>query len=73
MFRPFSSYHGLIRGKGAVFFMHGTNPIRKLVGVSMVAIGLLILFARVLPAGFWWFCVGAGLVAGGVCLLSVHR
>ena len=53
--------------------MYGPNPIRKLVGVAMVAVGLLILFARVLPAGFWWFCVGAGLVAGGICLLSFRR
>ena len=44
----------------------------KLAAIVMIAVGALILFARVLPAGFWWFCVGAGLVAGGVCLLT-HR
>ena len=41
-----------------------------IVGILMVAVGALILFARVLPPGFWWFCVGAGLVAGGLFLLT---
>ena len=40
-----------------------------LVAVLMIAVGALILFARVLPAGFWWFCVGAGLIAGGIALI----
>ena len=45
------------------------NPILKFVAILMIAVGALLLFARVLPPGFWWFCVGAGLIAGGVCLL----
>ena len=45
------------------------NPVAKLVGVVMIVVGAIILFARVLPAGFWWFCVGAALVVGGVGLL----
>ncbi|MBR1660427.1 MAG: hypothetical protein IJ705_08920 [Oscillospiraceae bacterium] len=49
--------------------MRRRNPVVTIVACAMIAVGGLILFARVLPAGFWWFCVGAGLVAGGVCLL----
>ena len=48
------------------------NPIVTVVAVIMIVMGSLILFARVLPAGFWWFCVGVGLVAGGICLLKKH-
>ena len=50
--------------------MRWHHPILKLIGIAMIVVGMLILFARVLPAGFWWFCVGAGLVAGGICLLT---
>ena len=49
--------------------MRWHHPLLKLIGIAMIFVGMLILFARVLPAGFWWFCVGAGLVAGGVCLV----
>ena len=50
--------------------MRRRNPIAAIVGVLMIVTGALILFARVLPAGFWWFCVGAGLLAGGIALLT---
>ena len=53
--------------------MRGPNPVKKLLGILMLVLGLLILFVRVLPAGFWWFCVGAALVAGGLCLLLKRR
>ena len=50
--------------------MRRRNPIVTIIAVIMIVVGALILFARVLPAGFWWFCVGAGLIVGGVCLLT---
>ena len=50
--------------------MRRRNPVAAIVGVLMIVTGSLILFARVLPAGFWWFCVGAGLVLGGIALLT---
>lgn len=53
--------------------LRGPNPVKKLLGILMLVLGLLILFVRVLPAGFWWFCVGAALVAGGLCLLLKRR
>ena len=56
--------------QGGDVYMRRPNPIRALVGGLMLAAGLLILFARVLPPGFWWFCVGASLTAGGLCLLT---
>ena len=49
--------------------MRRHNPIFTAVGIALIITGALILFARVFPPGFWWFCVGAGLVAGGVALL----
>ncbi|MBQ2618746.1 MAG: hypothetical protein IJF88_07565 [Oscillospiraceae bacterium] len=52
--------------------MRGHNPLQKIVGGVMLGLGLLILFARVLPDGFWWFCVGAGLTVGGFLLLTRH-
>jgi len=52
--------------------MRGHNPLQKIVGIVMLTLGLLILFARVLPDGFWWFCVGAGLTVGGFLLLTRH-
>lgn len=50
--------------------MRRRNPVAAVVGVLMIVTGALILFARVLPAGFWWFCVGAGLLIGGIALLT---
>ena len=50
--------------------MRYRNPIRTAVGIVLIAVGMLILFARVLPSGFWWFCVGAALVAAGVACLG---
>lgn len=49
--------------------MRRRNPIVTVVAIAMIVVGALILFARVLPAGFWWFCVGVGLIAGGIALL----
>ena len=59
------------QGKDGVV-MRGHNPLQKIVGGVMLGLGLLILFARVLPDGFWWFCVGAGLTVGGFLLLTRH-
>ena len=50
--------------------MRKKNPILKLIGILMISVGALLLFARVLPPGFWWFCVGVSLIAGGICLLK---
>ncbi|MBR1497204.1 MAG: hypothetical protein IJ617_06225 [Oscillospiraceae bacterium] len=50
--------------------MRKRNPLVTVVAVVMIVAGALVLFARVLPSGFWWFCVGAGLVAGGIYLLT---
>ncbi|MCC8077968.1 MAG: hypothetical protein LUC21_08415 [Oscillospiraceae bacterium] len=49
--------------------MYGRNPICRAVGIALLIIGGVILFARVLPAGFWWFCVGAASVLCGYFLL----
>ena len=36
-----------------------------LVGVLLIILGVLIVFAMVLPPGFWWFVLGVGLIAAG--------
>ena len=46
------------------------NPLFRLTGFFLIAVGALVLFARVLPAGLWWFCFGAGCVAGGIYLIK---
>ena len=40
-------------------------------GCLVMLAGVLILFALVLPAGFWWFALAVGLIAIGMWLL--HR
>lgn len=49
--------------------MRGPLPGRGLIGGALIGLGALILFARVLPPGFWWFCVGAALVAAGLLVI----
>ncbi len=35
-------------------------------GLCEIAAGIVILMALVLPAAFWWFLLGAGLIACGL-------
>ncbi len=42
-------------------------PFGVLIGFLMIVLGVLILFAMLLPAGFWWFLFGVALIAGGYC------
>ena len=45
--------------------MRGRRPLGALIGLAMIGLGVLILLAMVLPAGFWWFVLGLGLIGGG--------
>lgn len=36
-------------------------------GVLIIALGVLVLLALVLPSEFWWFALGVGLIALGCC------
>ena len=38
-------------------------------GFGAILLGILILLALILPAEFWWFLIGAGLIGAGVWLL----
>ena len=38
----------------------------NIIGYAAIAAGLLILLSLILPPGFWWFAVGAGLVGFGL-------
>lgn len=40
----------------------------SVVGYAAIAVGSLILLSLVLPPGFWWFAIGAGLVGAGLWL-----
>ena len=35
-------------------------------GCAAIGVGLTILLALILPAGFWWFLFGAALIAFGI-------
>jgi len=47
--------------------MRGWRSFGGLIGFLMIVLGVLILFAMLLPAGFWWFLFGVALIAGGYC------
>ena len=37
-----------------------------LVGLVMLLVGIIIIMALILPTGFWWFILGAVLIALGI-------
>ncbi len=42
---------------------------RLLLGVFLIAVGAIIILSMILPAGFWWFILGLGLIALGIWFL----
>ncbi len=38
-------------------------------GRLLIVLGLLLLAVLILPSGAWPFCVSAGLICAGICLL----
>lgn len=49
------------------FFMRRRGPLCGLIGCLMIVLGVFIVFAMVLPPGFWWFIIGVALIAVGFC------
>ena len=47
--------------------MRGGRPLGGLICFLMIVLGVLIVFAMLLPAGFWWFLLGLGLIVSGFC------
>lgn len=41
----------------------------KPLGAALIAIGSMIILSMIMPAGFWWFALGAALIAAGLWLL----
>lgn len=41
----------------------------RIFGIILLALGLIIILALVLPAGAWWFILGLAFVAAGICFL----
>ena len=42
----------------------------RALGMLLIAAGCLILFAMVLPSGFWWFLLSAALICLGLRLCN---
>jgi uncharacterized membrane protein len=40
----------------------------NILGCITIVLGVVIILAMVLPAGFWWFLLGVGLIACGIWL-----
>ncbi len=38
----------------------------NVIGYAAIGIGVLILLSLILPRGFWWFALGAALIAFGI-------
>ena len=51
------------------FFMGRRRRPRLLLGVFLIAVGAIIILSMILPAGFWWFILGLGLIALGIWFL----
>ena len=47
--------------------MRRHGPLGGLIGFICIVIGVIILFAMVLPPGFWWFLFGMALICAGFC------
>lgn len=43
---------------------------RKLPGIILTALGLMIILSMILPTAFWWFAFGAALIAVGICMMK---
>lgn len=43
---------------------------RKLAGIILAALGLMIILSMLVPTGFWWFVLGAALIAVGICMMK---
>lgn len=52
--------------------MRRPRPFGSCIGLLMIAAGIVVLLAMVLPSGFWWFLVGLALIVCGVCVCG-HR
>lgn len=69
--KPFPAYNVMITcitDKGGGFIMrkrHFNNA-----GLISIALGAVIIFALILPPIFWWFALGLGLIAFGLCALK---
>ena len=54
--------------RSGVIFMRRRHDRGNIVGYVSIFVGGVILLSLILPPGFWWFAIGAGLVAFGIWL-----
>ena len=50
--------------------MRRWGPFHGFFAFMLIVIGVLILFAMLLPPGFWWFLIGLALIIAGFCYAS---
>ncbi len=43
---------------------------KKLPGIILATLGLMIILSMILPTAFWWFLFGTALIAVGICLIK---
>jgi len=43
---------------------------RKIPGIVITILGLIIILSMILPTGFWWFSFGAALIDVGLCMMK---
>lgn len=43
---------------------------RRLPGLIIAGIGVMIIMAMLLPTAFWWFLLGSGMIAVGVSIIK---
>jgi uncharacterized membrane protein len=41
----------------------------QIIGITSIALGILILLAILLPSGFWWIVLAIALIVGGILAL----
>ena len=46
--------------------MRKGRPAQGLIGLILVALGILIILWMILPSGFWWLVLGIGLIVLGI-------
>ena len=48
--------------------MRCSRKKRNFAGCAAAVLGVIILLALILPAGFWWFAVGTALIVAGLLI-----
>lgn len=50
--------------------MHKKGKNTGTIGCLAIILGIIIILAMILPAGFWWFALAGALIIGGLFFLK---